>query len=38
MYNPRWPHTFQILEEQLDENGLPVTNAQGKPVTGEKEI
>lgn len=38
MYNPRWPHTFTILEEQLDENGLPVTDNDGIPVTGEKEI
>lgn len=38
MYNPRWPHTFRILEEKLDENGLPITNTEGKPITGEKEI
>lgn len=38
MYNPRWPHTFRILEEHLDENGLPVTNSEGKPITTEKEI
>jgi len=38
MYNPRWPHTFTVLEEQLDENGLPVTTSEGKPITVEKEI
>ena len=38
MYNPRWPHTFTIVEEQLDEDGLPVTNANGKPITTSKEI
>ena len=38
MYNPRWPHTFTVLDERLDENGLPVTDAQGKPVTGSKQI
>ena len=38
MYNPRWPHTFTILEESLDENGLPVTNNDGKAVTSAKEI
>lgn len=38
MYNPRWPHTFTIVEEQLDEDGLPVTNASGKPITTSKQI
>lgn len=38
MYNPRWPHTFTVLEESLDENGLPVTDAEGNPVTGSKMI
>lgn len=34
MYNPRWPHTFVVLTETLDENGLPVTDSDGKPVRG----
>jgi hypothetical protein len=34
MYNPRWPHTFTVMAESLDENGLPVTDASGKPVVG----
>ena len=34
MYNPRWPHTFRVLSESLDENGLPVTDSDGKPVVG----
>lgn len=38
MYNPRWPHTFTVLDERLDENGLPITDAQGNPVTGSKQI
>lgn len=38
MYNPRWPHTFTIVEEQLDQDGLPVTNANGKPITTSKQI
>lgn len=33
MYNPRWPHTFSIIGESLDANGLPVTDANGDPVT-----
>lgn len=35
MYNPRWPHTFVIKGESLDENGLPVTDDQGRPVESE---
>ena len=31
MYNPRWPHTFTIISEFLDENGLPVTDENGDP-------
>lgn len=38
MYNPRWPHTFSVLEESLDENGLPVTDANGDPVTTAKSL
>lgn len=38
MYNPRWPHTFTVLAESLDEDGLPVTDAEGKPITGSKPI
>lgn len=34
MYNPRWPHTFTILTERLDANGLPVTDTNGNPVSG----
>ena len=32
MYNPRWPHTFTVVQESLDENGLPVTDEYGNPV------
>ena len=32
MYNPRWPHTFSVLAESLDERGLPVTDTEGNPV------
>lgn len=32
MYNPRWPYTFQVLSEALDENGLPITDEQGIPT------
>jgi hypothetical protein len=32
MYNPRWPHTFTVLTESLDSNGLPVTDSEGNPV------
>ena len=32
MYNPRWPHTFTVMSESLDENGLPVTDENGNPI------
>ena len=33
MYNPRWPHTFTVVGEVLDEEtGLPVTDENGDPV------
>lgn len=35
MYNPRWPHTFTVLAESLDANGLPITGDDGKPVRKE---
>lgn len=38
MFNPRWPHTFTVLSESLDENGLPVTDEQGQPVLGAMQI
>ena len=38
MYNPRWPHTFKVVEETLDENGLPVTDASGNPVTQDAQV
>lgn len=38
MYNPRWPHTFRVEVESLDENGLPVTDADGEPVVGSMQI
>ena len=31
MYNPRWPHTFVVVPEYLDDNGLPVTDENGDP-------
>ena len=31
MYNPRWPYSFVIVPEYLDENGLPVTDSNGDP-------
>lgn len=34
MYNPRWPHTFKVLVESLDANGLPITDSNGNPVYG----
>lgn len=34
MYNPRWPHTFRVVVEPLDGNGMPVTDANGDPVVG----
>jgi len=33
MYNPRWPHVFSVVRESLDENGLPVTDESGEPIT-----
>ena len=38
MYNPRWPHTFTVLSESLDENGLPITDEQGNPVVGSAQV
>jgi len=35
MYNPRWPYTFSVVKESLDENGLPVTDEEGNPVEDE---
>lgn len=35
MYNPRWPYTFRVEGESLDENGLPVVDEHGDPVTSE---
>lgn len=32
MYNPRWPHTFTVVGESLDGNGIPVTDENGDPV------
>lgn len=32
MYNPRWPHTFRVLSESLDSDGMPVVDSKGKPV------
>ena len=34
MYNPRWPHTFKVIVESLDANGMPVTDENGRPVIG----
>lgn len=31
MYNPRWPYTFTVIPEYLDENGIPVTDENGDP-------
>ena len=33
-YNPRWPHTFKVVVESLDSNGLPVVDDNGDPVIG----
>ena len=33
-YNPRWPHTFKVVSESLDADGLPVTDENGDPVVG----
>lgn len=38
MYNPRWPFTFVIVQESLDANGLPVTDAEGNPVESEMSV
>lgn len=38
MYNPRWPHTFRVEVEYLDENGLPVTDEDGEPVVGSMQL
>lgn len=38
MYNPRWPHTFRVVVESLDSNGLPVTDANGDPVVGSMQL
>lgn len=38
MYNPRWPYYFSVVSESLDENGLPVTNENGDPVTAAKPL
>lgn len=38
MYNPRWPHTFRVVVESLDANGLPVTDAKGDPVVGSMQV
>lgn len=34
MHNPRWPHTFRVLAESLDKDGIPVTDEDGKPARG----
>lgn len=38
MYNPRWPHTFRVVVESLDQNRLPVTDANGDPVVGSMQL
>ena len=38
MYNPRWPYTFVVAGESLDENGFPVTDENGKPVVSQMTI
>lgn len=38
MYNPRWPHTFRVVVEPLDSNGLPVTDANGDPIVGSMQL
>lgn len=37
-YNPRWPHTFTVVTEFLDENGIPITDENGVPVTDENGV
>lgn len=38
MYNPRWPHTFRVIVESLDSDGIPVTDANGDPVVGSMQV
>ena len=38
MYNPRWPHTFRVVVEPLDGNGVPVTDSNGDPVVGSMQL
>lgn len=38
MYNPRWPHTFRVVVDPLDSNGLPVTDANGDPVVDSMQV
>ena len=38
MYNPRWPHTFRVVVEPLDANGIPVTDENGDPVVGSMQL
>lgn len=38
MYNPRWPHTFRVVVESMDANGIPVTDANGDPVVGSMQL
>lgn len=30
--NPRFPHKCKILRQQIDENGVPITDENGKPL------
>lgn len=36
MYNPRWPHTFRVLSESLDSDGMPVVDSKGNPARTSK--
>lgn len=38
MYNPRWPHTFRVVVEPLDSDGMPVTDANGDPIVGSMQL
>ena len=38
MYNPRWPHTFRVVVESLDSDGMPVTDANGDPIVGSMQL
>ena len=38
MYNPRWPHTFRVVFEPLDSDGMPVTDANGDPIVGSMQL